>query len=279
MSQEWRSYHRVTSSSDRVETGKAAVLFSSDLHTSTFFKDVQSQFDPNGYIVGVGFGGLLTLPNCFHNPNLVKGVGIVDINPFTILHAILLEGYLRRYKTYKEFHKAYYDTNQYLEDLSKITRDNKELDRDSLSTSSRARIAEIPSEASTLNRHHNTNPNFHFYFDPVTALENFYPLFKKLADQRKISIIYGNIFRGDVARYIINSFPGFPSLRNILYISNAASMNGMSGKNVPAEGLSVLSSQPEKPIFISSDSDNELLVNATTSLAVLNARNRQKLIL
>lgn len=69
-------------------TGMAAILTTSDSANEHFYADVRAM-QPDGYIVGIGMGGILSFLEGFTDGTDPKGIIAADINPFVVAAAKL----------------------------------------------------------------------------------------------------------------------------------------------------------------------------------------------
>ena len=85
-----------------------ALLITSDGFYRSYFDEVKSTYHPDGYVVGVGVGGILPLLLCFDEGVLPKGLIMVDHNPHVVVAGKIMAQELSAAQGYQEFLQRFF---------------------------------------------------------------------------------------------------------------------------------------------------------------------------
>ena len=108
--------------------GADAFLITSDRINTDILTKVKDR-EPDGYLVGVGFGGLLTFLNCFSSEKKPKGIIAVDINPQVVIAGRFMIEMLKTSNTHTEFIDRFFnaDKNTYIREFIRIGKEDKKV--------------------------------------------------------------------------------------------------------------------------------------------------------
>lgn len=215
-----------------VYSGASAAVRMSD-HVPPGFLEAVTRQQPDGYLIGVGMGGLLIFQHCFKN-GIPQGVVSVDINPQVVLTGRLFVEMLKKSETREELISNFFkmsdgDYENKLLNLAKKDKDHNLRDN-------------FLRSVKRYKRDHTLDP-FHpppasvWYFagkdvqkpdliaNPgqrdlvINALLDNFEVFHELALGEKIASIYADILDPTVIN-AITELPRFHSARNIIYLSD-----------------------------------------------------------
>lgn len=246
--------------------GADAFLGASDRIDSSILSMVTER-RPDGYLVGVGVGGLLTFLNCFPSDIKPKGIIALDINPQVVIGGMFMIEELKRSSSVHEFIKGFFkiENDAYLEISNNLEKRDKRLER--IMRSFRKSLKKegsldfwIPISPSHIHRFLSRDDYestdviqiSKLIYDSIVT--NF-DLLKELAESGRFAVEYGDLADSRVTRSI-SELPGFKSSRNIVYVSNVAEMSFIPrGKEILEylnRSLEYLSGSEKQSIFIDS---------------------------
>ena len=204
--------------------GLAALFTSSDQVARPFF-DRTKTLNPNGYIVGVGAGGIFALLDCYSCGQLPKGIVVSDINPFVVAAVRVMREDLIKSSTANEFVERFFQCSdaEYRKKQERVKSKDKNLKNgikrwtlDSSTPMEEWRRMEV--------RGQNT------FSDSITVPyivgTNFLKL-QELAKSGGIAACYADFMNPDFIDSV-RQLPDFVESRNIIYISNVIDLHRTS---------------------------------------------------
>lgn len=211
------------------DKGVDAIIGTNEMASRDFFDEVQKR-KPDGYLVGVGLGNVLTMLHCFPEEVTPKGIILTDIDPRVVAIGGLFLIALRTSKNVEEFEQSFFDTNSsswaMVRDMAVTSINGQEILGDRLARVSKEdwdsiykyvqrdfRESNEDREEKWEHRHEGTT------IDVVGAVRAKYDVLKKLADDRNIAIVYADFTNSDFIA-AVKELPGFGTSTNIVYSSN-----------------------------------------------------------
>lgn len=201
---------------------KAALLESTDYGPPELYESLKRE-SPNGYIIGIGAGGILSFVNCFLTGDHIKGLVMVDINPHVVAAGRIMVEDLKDSLNAEDFTNRFFrcSLKDYLKKEKEISLPDKHLKlglQKWISDNSPI-FGTQPMNAYT--RSINTNrPTLEpeIIDVPRIVIDN-YPLLQSLARSGKIAALYANITNPELVNKIKN-LPDFETSLNIIYLTN-----------------------------------------------------------
>ena len=202
--------------------GMPALMETSDEANVDFFDRVKA-FDPNGYIVGIGAGGILSLVDCFQNDNSPRGIIMTDINPYVVTVGKMMIDELNHAQAAGQFVHNFFQqsSDSFTQKFRKTTDADEEL-RDALERWEDTRLSfRTPMNAWANTQRLQTNHLLRRstrIFVPDVIAENF-QLLKSLADKEKMAVFFTDLTNRHFTQAVA-SLPDFSVSRNIIYLTN-----------------------------------------------------------
>lgn len=241
---------------DEPKKGRPAILSMDDSIPEGFFDKVKN-FNPDGYIVGVGIGGILTFINTFPPNTLPKGIYIADVEPQVVVAAKLFIEELSQADNFDDLYQNYFtlDETRYKAKFDNILEENP-----SLKAANEGRsILYTPKQAWDESLNTNITP----YSIPVVVRNNFETL-QKLARNGSFTVEHTDITNPAFIDKII-TLPGFSTSTNIIYTSNMSDFIQDSTRNNSLQNLKKLHEASSSSIFVYSLTEDGQQLNVTHS--------------
>lgn len=225
--------------------GVAAIRGTNEAAPREFFEAVQAE-NPDGYLVGVGAGNVLTMLHCFPDGAVPKGVVLADIDPKVIVAGKLMVKKLNQSETAEDFDKKfiYLSKDQFFAEISSL------IEQES-NPVLKQRLSLIPKEEWDLFWGDNTgayesyraewNP-YKYQGSPLnvsSGIRNKFPVLKQLAKADNIAVVYAD-FTNPALVEMVTELPNFRDSTNIIYLSNIADHISHRGNQI--ENLSSIQS-------------------------------------
>lgn len=257
--------------SERRYGGMPAIFETSDKTTLEFMSEITAQ-NPDGYLIGVGVGGIFALLQAF--PEGPTGIAIADINPFVVAAGRIMVDTLRESVDFNVFSKNLFTISdeEYRAKVALVARKDPKLakalkvwhkNRDGFTftpMSSKRRIQRLGLEES---------------IDISEVIkENFLKL-KQLAMKDNIAICLADISNPAFLE-AIKALPNFSGRTNVIYLSNILWLAGHQAKKPEQySDISLLDSATKKPVYVYANGDN-LEMKATGSFTEVLAGQNTK---
>lgn len=226
--------------------GLEANLDTCDEVTELFERRLRSH-NPNGYIVGVGAGGIFTHLDGFTAEHQPKGLVMVDINPQVVATGRILINRLTESDNPNELEYSLFgmDQAEYEAQLASEGRKDPTLDRGLR----KWQIKAAPPHAK--NRSMRSLPESRTIpYVPALLTQHFKTL-KKLAIEGRIASVYTN-FRNPDFIEAVKSLPDFQTSRNIIYTTNIIDITKGPQGIRDFEDLAKYDNENFPPIFVTS---------------------------
>jgi len=257
--------------SDSSYAGWPALLSTSDRAKPEFFEQVRD-LHPDGYIVGIGAGGIFSLLKCFPVGVLPQGLVMVDINPHVVVAGRIMEQALIEAADVDVFIRNFFRVPQsmYQNQVEQIVSVDPKL-KDGLTRWSLRTWMGVPSSPSEewdkeqdefsklLSRFFIKDYSDHLSV-PLIVTEHFLEL-QQLAREKRMAVVYAN-FIDPVFVDAVVRLPNFLSLTNIIYLTNMLDLTfgdgrlGDAGLELVIKPLRRYEESVSPPIFIFAPSSN-----------------------
>lgn len=216
------------------------IITTNESYSSSFYEKIKNQFHPNGYIYGVGAGGIFTMLGSFESPPL--GIIMVDIDPATILAGKVLVNGFKQCKDWTDF--AIQVIYQRDEKIVKETMNNEAdqvLQSAMISNFNRfnecMRYITMSMNGVSLGNRLPLPDNkyLNFPFDdswafanpeivPITMIARNYQALRQLALDGQLAIVNGNVFDSKLLR-LVSNLPKMKDSNSVIYTSNIGTLS------------------------------------------------------
>ncbi|MEK7559494.1 MAG: hypothetical protein AAB521_04270 [Patescibacteria group bacterium] len=241
--------------------GMAAIFRTSEAAYPMFIEELRDS-EPNGYLIGVGTGGIFTLLQAFDKPP--EGIVIADINPYVVIGGRVMVEMLLASEGPEEFTNNFFKMPQedYWKIADAITQKDKTFRRGLKDWHiSLKRDFYTPMISANAQTRHNI---------PEVVTDNFAVL-KKLAQEGEIAVCYTDILNPDFVQ-AIEGLPDFKTTASLIYISNIVSLMFEGDPRVhDIRNLATLETNEAPPVFISADSKNDLDMHKVSKIGDISA--------
>jgi hypothetical protein len=240
--------------------GMAAILTTSDYAREGFFEDMQTTH-PNGYIVGIGVGGILSMLEGFEPGTLPKGFIMSDINPWVVAAAKLFTSEVTNAPDAQSLIRSLYfqDVETYKNELTHIARKDKTL-RQGIKRWKRE--APYPPRLKAQELEDTVQGRWSPDIAYSTFVQNTYPhipsvifnhfdQLQQFARSGKIASFYTD-FRNPDFISAVSSLPDFFDGTNVIYTTNSIDCH-TKGRTSDIESFTTLSqydNSAHEPVFV-----------------------------
>ncbi len=217
-----------------------ALLTTTDRMGEGFVKKVRS-LHPDGYLVGVGAGGIFSLLECYPQEAEPKGIVLVDINPHVVVAAKVMVEELKKASSPDDFYKNFFEQSKsdYQKKVQLILDEEPVL---------QAGVAEweglVGNPMDTITSSLGGYPNI------SSIVKGKHELLRRLALAGKIVSIYGD-FKDPAFIDSVVSLPDFTRATNIIYLTNMPDYSDIRREGLKRfENLRKLDNPEKPPIWI-----------------------------
>lgn len=236
--------------SSREGSGLPAFLLNNEEAPDGFFDQLRSQ-NPDGYIVGVGSGGVLSMIQGFSGDNKPKGIILADLNPHVVAPARLLIQSLGEFQTQSEFVDRYLNLSrqEYAKRLKKVTQSDSKL----RASEANSEIPLIRSPKQAWDIVSGKSMDTVKKIDTVQVVLDNYPTLHQLALEGKIAVCFVD-FTDPTFIKAVTELPGFRDSRNVVYMSNMVDILTSFGRKYDSvtrlEMLRAYEDSQKNPVFV-----------------------------
>ncbi len=195
-------------------SGLPAALETTDNASEDFFKEIKS-LNPDGYIVGIGSGSILTILKAFTKRRQPKGLIMVDINPYVVTAGKVLIEVLQNSTNPADVLTSLYSPGAYGSHADKVLQEDPQLKK----ATKRWRV-EQP-------RYYMPNiPDFSrfrpspIHTDVPTAIFQNFEILQQMAKDGRMASVYADFSNPDLTK-AVTALPGFRESTNVIFTSNA----------------------------------------------------------
>lgn len=216
--------------------GMPAILATSDSASEAFFDHMQTM-QPDGYIVGIGVGGILSMLESFAPNSPPKGIIMADINPYVVAAARLFTEELTFATDPQSLLRQIYfhDPQTYADQLRSIARHDRSMRRGI----SNWRDEALPPMLSQQEYDDTINGRWDQHTEYSTWRANTYPhipsvifnhfhQLQQLARCGKIAAFYTDFANPDFTS-AVTSLPDFLDSTNVIYTTNSIDCHKREG--------------------------------------------------
>lgn len=241
--------------------GVAAFGGTNEAAPKSFFEAVQAK-NPDGYLIGIGAGNVLTMLHCFPDSVVPKGVVLADIDPKVVTAGKLMVKKLNQSETAEDFDKQFVrlSKDQFFTEISSLIEQED-------NTVLKQRLSLIPKEEWDLFWGNNAGAyeSYRAGWKPYehqgsplnvsSGIRNKFPVLKQLAETNNIAVFFAD-FTNPALIEPITQLPDFRDSTNIIYLSNIAdhiSHRGSQIENLSSmQSLTAYQKASKSTIFIDS---------------------------
>lgn len=216
-----------------------ALLVTTDRMGEGFITKIRSLY-PDGYLVGVGAGGIFSLLECYPQEVEPKGIVLSDINPHVVVAARVMVTELKKASSPDDFYKNFFEQSKsdYQKKVDVIFDEEPVL---KAGVTDWKGLAGTPMDAVT---------SLDGYPNIPSIIKGKYELLRRLALSGKIVSIYGD-FKDPAFIDSVVGLPDFTRVTNIIYLTNMPDYSGIRGEGLKGfENLRKLDNPEKPPIWI-----------------------------
>lgn len=209
---------------DIENAGQPAIITTNETHEDGFFEGVQKKH-PDGYLIGIGAGNSMTMPQLYEDGVIPKAIILADIDPRVIAVGRLLIQHLKSDRSALELEKNFYGMSfdQFRHELVELIVDepNQDLKRRLVAIEAEKWEGSWKYLATRVDprwkqeRRNNVGQNI----DVVGATFDKFDVLKQLATEDNIVMAYAD-FTDPKFINIMRSLPEFNESTNVIYSSN-----------------------------------------------------------
>lgn len=241
---------------------QSALLKSNDLAHPGFFDQVAAM-KPDGYMVGIGAGGIFSLMRAFPHGLTPRGLVMADVNPHVVMAARVLIDELRNSRDWTTFSQSFFgaSADEYRDRVAQVVLDDPSLVNGLLSYKGRR---ETPMEPQRM-------PEEGEPYGAINvrdALEESFPLLKELAQEGKMAVNLTDIADPGFISGVRN-LADFTTLTNIIYLTNMLHYRYVGDSPVPFENLGRFDNPQHPAIYVSAKASQRGLLCASSGFSRL----------
>lgn len=235
--------------------GIPALFQTQDIIDAEFVEKMRA-CTPNGYIVGIGTGGIFSLLQCFPTGIMPKGIVMTDINPHVVAAGKVMIQELIQATDVKDFFNNFFELSdkQYQAKIKLAVLRDRALQqglrqwkvpsiKPYTPMSSWEEIQGIITEIASGRR-------IPYAYTPL-VIQGQFPLLQHLAKEGEIAAHYTDFRNPDFINAVVN-LPEFTQSINIIYMTNMLTMENVYDQNrtTPSNPLKAYDNPSRPPIFI-----------------------------
>lgn len=200
-----------------------ALFYSSDAITLDFQEKLSSE-EPNGYLIGVGMGGIFSLIESFSHPPL--GIIAIDIDPHVVIAGRLFVESLRDSGSFEELVENFFTISEedYQDRVDELLKQEKFLSKGVRRWKKHSWQRDLHTPMKTWVDNLNSVGGARNRIKVPNVIEKNFDILRNLARNNKIAVGLADISDNHILD-IFRTLPSYNQSTNVVYLSNAVGLS------------------------------------------------------